>query len=40
MLKYGIQSLNNAKLLLPSNKIYWPDQERLERRFSTFLRAG
>lgn len=39
MLKYGIQSLNNSKLILPSNKINWPDRERLERRFSTFLKA-
>jgi putative restriction endonuclease len=40
MLRYGIQSLNNAKLILPSNKIHWPDRERLERRFSTFQKAG
>ena len=40
MLKYGIQSLNNAKLILPPNKIHWPDKERLERRYSVFLKAG
>lgn len=40
MLRYGIQSLNNAKLILPPNKIHWPDRERLERRFSAFLKAG
>jgi putative restriction endonuclease len=39
MLRYGIQSLNNAKLILPPNKIHWPDKERLERRYSAFLRA-
>jgi len=40
MLRYGIQSLNNAKLILPPNKIHWPDKERLERRYSAFLKAG
>lgn len=39
MLKYGIQSLNNSKLILPNNKMDWPDRERLERRFLTFLKA-
>jgi putative restriction endonuclease len=40
MLKYGIQSLNNSRLLLPSDKRNWPDKERLEQRFSAFLKAG
>lgn len=40
MLRYGIQSLNNTKLLLPSNKIHWPDKERLEQRYLDFLKAG
>ncbi len=39
MLKYGIQSLNNSKLILPHNKMDWPDRERLERRFMSFLKA-
>lgn len=39
MLKYGIQSLNNLKLILPTSINDWPDRERLERRFSTFLKA-
>lgn len=39
MLKYGIQSLNNSKLILPNNKMDWPDRERLERRFLSFLKA-
>lgn len=39
MLKYGIQSLNNSILILPPNKINWPDPERLERRFLSFLKA-
>lgn len=40
MLRYGIQSLNNAKLILPPHKIHWPDKERLERRYQDFLKAG
>lgn len=40
MLRYGIQSLNNAKLILPPHKIHWPDKERLERRYLDFLKAG
>lgn len=40
MLKYGIQSLNNIKLILPNDKRNWPDRERLEIRFSAFLKAG
>lgn len=39
MLKYGIQSLNNTKLILPSQRIQYPDRERLERRYSEFLEA-
>lgn len=39
MLKYGIQSLNNSMLILPTNKVHWPDRERLERRYSDFLMA-
>jgi putative restriction endonuclease len=40
MLRYGIQSLKNAKLILPSHKIHWPDKERPERRYLDFLKAG
>jgi len=40
MLKYGIQSLNNSKIILPVNKKNWPDKERLEIRYSFFLSAG
>jgi putative restriction endonuclease len=39
MLKYGIQSLNGNKLLLPSRKIDWPDQDRLKMRYELFLKA-
>jgi len=40
MLRYGIQSLNNSKLILPPNRFHWPDKERLYKRFSDFLKAG
>lgn len=40
MLKYGIQSLNNSRLVLPPKRIHWPDKERLDKRFSEFLKAG
>ncbi len=36
MLKHGIQELHNKMLLLPSNSKNWPDQGRLEKRFSLF----
>lgn len=40
MLRYGIQSLNNSKLILPPNRLHWPDRERLDIRYSDFLKAG
>lgn len=40
MLKYGLQSLNNSRLILPSNRRNWPDTERLEARFEEFQKAG
>jgi putative restriction endonuclease len=40
MLKHGIQSLNDSRLILPDDKRNWPDKERLEERFSIFLKAG
>ncbi len=39
MLKYGIQFLENNKLILPRNKSNWPDRERLEVRYQDFLKA-
>ncbi|MHC1707270.1 MAG: HNH endonuclease [Bacteroidales bacterium] len=39
MLKYGIQSLDKQKIILPKRKTDWPDRERLEMRFSEFLKA-
>jgi putative restriction endonuclease len=40
MLKYGLQSLNNNTLILPTHKHNWPDRERLEERYNSFLKAG
>jgi putative restriction endonuclease len=40
MLRYGLQVLDKQKLILPSKKENWPDQERLEIRYTGFLRAG
>jgi hypothetical protein len=40
MLRYGIQSLKNSKLILPAYKIHWPDKERFEKRYLDFLKAG
>lgn len=40
ILKYGIQELNNQKLILPSRNKDWPDKERLEIRFDKFRNAG
>lgn len=39
MLKYGIQSLENQKIILPSHKRYWPDKERLDERYELFRKA-
>lgn len=40
MLKYGIQSLENQKIILPSSSKNWPDREKLEYRYSLFLKVG
>lgn len=40
MLKYGLQALDKHRLILPGRKSDWPDQNRLEKRFDGFLRAG
>ncbi|MCX6272126.1 MAG: HNH endonuclease [Bacteroidetes bacterium] len=39
MLKYGIQSMDKQRIILPNRKSDWPDKERLEIRFSEFLKA-
>ena len=40
MLRYGIQSLENKNMILPSNKKNWPDKERLDTRFQMFMDAS
>lgn len=37
MLKYGLQLLNNKRLILPHKKIDWPDKDRLSTRYNKFL---
>ena len=39
MLKYGIQSLHNQKLILPRSRNSWPDREKLDWRQERFLQA-
>ncbi len=40
MLKYGLQSLENKKIILPTHLSDRPDRERLERRYIEFMEAG
>jgi putative restriction endonuclease len=40
MLRYGLQSLNDGRLQLPAKRKDYPDRERLEMRYSLFLKAG
>lgn len=40
MLRHGLQEMNGHKLILPSAPKHWPDPDRLDRRFSTFLAAS
>lgn len=40
MLRYGLQSLENQRIILPSSKRNYPDRDRLERRFKQFREAG
>jgi len=40
MLRYGFQELHDQKLILPSSKKYWPDQDRLDWRYNKFREAG
>ncbi|MDA1029217.1 MAG: HNH endonuclease signature motif containing protein [Bacteroidetes bacterium] len=37
MLKHGLVEMHGVKLFLPHSKCDWPDKERLERRFNSFL---
>lgn len=40
MLKYGIQALHNHMILLPYNKVHWPDRDRLAQRYEIFMKTG
>ena len=40
MLRYGLQSLNDGRLQLPAKRKDYPDRERLDLRYSLFLKAG
>lgn len=40
MLKYGLQSMHGNLLILPRHKIDFPDKERLEYRYTQFLKVG
>jgi putative restriction endonuclease len=40
MLKFGIQSLDKSKIILPRNPIERPDRDRLRERFDEFMKAG
>jgi putative restriction endonuclease len=40
ILLHGIQKLHNQTIILPRNKKFWPDQERLEIRYKKFKEAG
>lgn len=40
MLKYGIQSMDGQKMMLPRSKSNQPDQDRLDVRYQRFLRSA
>jgi len=40
MLKHGLQSLHNQKIVLPSAKHLQPDQNLLDKRYEYFIKAG
>lgn len=40
MLKFGLQSLQGNKLILPNHRRDYPDKERLEYRYDQFRKAG
>ena len=40
MLKYGLQSMNNLGIILPRNSKDYSDRDRLDLRFSQFLKTG
>jgi len=40
MLKYGIQELQNTKIILPHDKKSWPDRDCLSIRYARFKQTG
>lgn len=40
MLKHGLIELHGSSIILPSQKVYWPDQILLDKRYQKFKRAG
>lgn len=40
MLRHGLQEMNGHRLTLPAARKHWPDPDRLDRRFSSFLAAS
>lgn len=40
MLEFGLKALRGTTLRRPENRNSWPDRERLEARFSTYLRTA
>ncbi|MBS3976253.1 MAG: HNH endonuclease [Syntrophomonadaceae bacterium] len=40
MLLYGIQQFHDKRIILPSSRTLWPDQEKLEMRYDRFIKAG
>jgi putative restriction endonuclease len=40
VLQYGLKELHKTKLILPTSKKHWPNQEALEWRFSRFTKAS
>lgn len=37
MLKYGLQSLDGRKIILPNREIDFPNRDRLDRRYREFI---
>jgi putative restriction endonuclease len=40
LLRYGLQALHGARLMLPHAPAQWPDREALEQRYARFRGAG
>lgn len=40
MLRYGLQELNDHKIILPPRREHWPNRDRLDERYRRFREAG